>query len=96
MENIKTTQEAHVFGTKLSKPEAIAIWKEYKKRLKIFNTKGLEELKSKETDKLEFWGQHGFVSQIYRESVEGFLGMMGEHSLTPEEIERRLGIIQNK
>jgi hypothetical protein len=81
VENLKSTDEAYKLGVSLSKEEAIDVWKEYKKRLDTLHPEDLNE-----------WGHKGFIDQMHRETVEGYIrgGKHTDYALSPKEIDERL------
>jgi hypothetical protein len=74
----KNTEEAHEIGKKLSRKEILARWKEYNRSLSKFSPSGEERLR------------RAFREQMLRETVEGYLGVIGHHSLTRDHIEMLL------
>jgi hypothetical protein len=80
--NLKSTQDAYRLGQTLELREAVQLWEAYKHR-------------SKEpvSDDLKALERHAWLSQMYRETVEGFLGgAKGYSAFTHEEIEEKLGL----
>lgn len=73
----KNTEEAREIGKKLSRKEILAYWGEYKRSLS--NQRLAEKMIKK-----------GFREQMIRETVEGYLGTTGHHSLTRDHIEMLL------
>lgn len=72
----KNTEEAREIGKKLSRKEVLAYWKAYRRRS---NSRLAEEMLKK-----------AFRKQMLRETVEGYLGATGHHSLTRDHIEMLL------
>jgi len=80
----RNTEEAFEIGKKLSRKEILAYWERYKQSLSKFSPSGEERLR------------RAFIEQMLRETVEGYLGTDGRHSLTRDRIEmllkkRRIG-----
>lgn len=72
------TEEAFELGKKLPRKKILAYWEEYKQSLSKFSLSGKERLR------------RAFREQMLRETVEGYLGSTGDHSLTREHIEMLL------
>jgi len=70
-----STEEAFELGKKLPRKEILAYWERYKQSLSKFSPSGEERLR------------RAFIEQMIRETVEGYLGTDGRHSLTREHIE---------
>ena len=82
IEALRSTGQAYGFGATLTKEEAIQIWLDR-------TVRKLEP----ETDDLNDLNKRGWMSQMSREVVEGFLknGVIDNSALTPEEIDTLLG-----
>lgn len=73
----KNTEEALEIGKKLSLKEVLAYWEEYKRSRSDLRLAKQMLRKS-------------FREQMFQETVEGYLGATGHHSLTRDDIEMLL------
>ena len=80
VEILRNTEDAHALGKTLTRQDAINLWTEYNRRKNLPPPETAQEL-----------GNRSFVDQMFRETVEGHLGATGYRSLTPKDIESRLG-----
>jgi hypothetical protein len=73
----KNTEEALELGKKLPRKEILCYWKEYKRSLS--DQRLVRKLLKR-----------SFREQMLRETLEGYLGTDGHHSLTPKQIDEKL------
>ena len=77
-----STEEAFDLGKKLTQKEILSYWEEYKRSLS--DPRLSDSLAAREVLK------RAFREQMLRETVEGYLGSTGHHSLTRDHIEMLL------